>query len=172
MKNQLNALAVALGKLVYGDTIQKTVDAYSSIPALFDNLCEEGERLLPNNATNYFDKFNSSYDKLIASYRQSHEYYQAYYECLENLHVLAGMVDHKLDLRVLPNDSPSEPELRLYWLTDGEWLSRSAWFTEEEFAEEQVKAYDATAGNLWWVQSDIEPDLPRSYGFQHVQRFE
>lgn len=67
--------------------------------------------------------------------------------------------------------SPSEPELRLYWLTDGEELARSAWFTDDEFRIEQFKANDATDGNIWWVQSDTEPDLPKSSGFREIDRF-
>lgn len=67
---------------------------------------------------------------------------------------------------------PSQSKPVLCWLTDGEDLSRSAYLTPLELENEQMKAYDASGGNVWWVVSEKEPNLPRSYGFQHVARKE
>ena len=67
---------------------------------------------------------------------------------------------------------PPQSKPVLCWLTDGEDISRSAYLTPLELEDEQMKAYDASGGNVWWVVSEKEPNLPRSYGFQHIPRKE
>jgi hypothetical protein len=61
---------------------------------------------------------------------------------------------------------PENEDIKLYWLTDGEELFDSQWMTPYEFKFEQsVSAKKYTGNNVWWIQSDTEPDLPRAYSF-------
>jgi|GEM_PF-3989374 hypothetical protein len=66
---------------------------------------------------------------------------------------------------------PNDDDLKLYWLTDGDKLFDSKLMRSNEFLWEQMQTDKQTCGNLWWVQSDKEPDVPRCYGFPNTTRY-